>query len=264
MIEVGKRRMGAERCGRRRALDGVWTRSRSWEALRERLFAGRICDFGLRIAGSPIEPFIRQLERELAAKGIEYTPTFYLTDSWGCPDKVPAIGIPFYLASTLLGRIEKERTGDLEDKQMIMQLLRHEAGHAINYAFRLWKEPGWKEAFGSFSKPYREVFRPNPWSRRFVRHLFSWPYGHTYAQKHPDDDFAETFAVWLTPRSGWRRKYHGWPAIQKLRFVDRLMREIRDAEPKRKGGKLIKPVSRLTLSLAEHYRRRARRYRRTG
>ena len=251
---------GGRKCVPNRAL----TLSDNWEAVRQRLLQKRVCDLGLRIKGSPIEPFIRQLEQELTAKGLDYTPAFYLSDAWGCPDRVPKVGIPFYLADTLLEQIEEEQTGSLEDSQTVMQILRHEAGHAINYAFRLWEDPSWREVFGPFSKPYREVFHPNPWSRRFVRHICSWPYGYTYAQKHPDDDFAETFAVWLTPRSGWRRKYRCWPAIEKLRYVDRLMRRLGERQPKCKGGKLVKPVSKLTLSLAEHYRRQARRYAQTG
>lgn len=250
--------------GGRRVSDRVRAPSGNWEAVRQRLLRRRVCDLGLRIKGSPVEPFIRQLQRELAAKGLDYVPVFYLTDAWGCPDRVPKVGIPFYLANALLERIEKEQTGDLEDGQTVMQILRHEAGHAINYAFRLWEDPSWREVFGPFFQPYREVFRPNPWSRRFVRHICSWPYGCTYAQKHPDDDFAETFAVWLTPRSGWRRKYRSWPALEKLRYVDRLMRRLGVRKPKCKGGKLVKPISELTLSLAEHYRRRARRYAQTG
>jgi hypothetical protein len=238
--------------------------SGNWEFVRQELLRRRVCDLGLRIRGSPLEPYIRQLERELADKGVDYVPAFYLTDGWGCPDRVPAIGIPFYLADPALGRIEKERTGELEDGQMIMQLLRHEAGHALNYAFRLWEEPGWTETFGAFSKPYREVFHPNPWSRRFVRHIWCCPNGYTYAQKHPDDDFAETFAVWLTPRSGWRRRYRDWPALQKLRYVDRLVREVSEREPKCKRGKLLAPVSELTMPVAEYYRRRIKGYGRTG
>jgi hypothetical protein len=256
--------MAAEGCARQRISNGSWARSGNWETVRHRLLGRRICDLGLRIKGSPIEPFTGQLKRELSAKGVDFVPAFYLTDAWGCPDRVPTIGIPFYLASTSLGRVESEQTGDIEDSQTVMQLLRHEAGHAINYAFRLWEQPGWRDTFGPFSKPYRDVFCPNPWSRKFVRHLCSCPYGYTYAQKHPDDDFAETFAVWLTPRSGWRRKYRCWPALQKLRYVDRLMQKICAHKPKCKGGSLVKPVSELTMSLAEHYRRRAKEYGRTG
>ncbi len=250
--------------GRRRVSNRALPRSDSWEIVRQGLFRRRICNLGLRIEGSPLEPYLRQLERELSVKGVDYVPTFYLTDAWGCPDRVPAIGIPFYLASPLLGRIEKEQTGALEDSQMLMQLLRHEAGHAINYAFRLWEDSRWRELFGPFSKPYREVFHPNPWSRRFVRHICSFSYGYTYAQKHPDDDFAETFAVWLTPRSGWRRKYRAWPALQKLRYVDRLMRKISGCRPRCKSGKLVEPVSELTMPLAQYYRRRIKEYGRTG
>lgn len=241
-----------------------WERSIDWERVKMGLFEKRICDLGLRIKGSPIEPFIEQLEQELTAKGMDYKPSFYLTDSWGCPDRVPAVGIPFYLACDSLGRIEREQTGSLEDDQMIMQFLRHEVGHALNYAFRLWKEPSWRATFGSFSKPYRDVFYPNPWSRHFVRHICSCPYRYTYAQKHPDEDFAETFAVWLTPRSGWRRKYRDWPAIEKLKYVDRLMHRICGEPPKCKRGKLVNPVSKLTLPLSEHYRRQAQKYGKTG
>ncbi len=252
--------------GRNRASvrKGEFICSGNWETVRQRLLQRRICDLDLRIKGSFIEPYLWQLQEELAAKGINYVPSFYLTDTWGCPDKVPVVGIPFYLSCTLLGRIETEQTGELEDSQTIMQLLRHETGHAINYAYQLWEEQGWKETFGSFSKPYRDVFNPNPWSRRFVRHLCSFPYRYTYAQKHPDDDFAETFAVWLTPRSGWRQKYRYWPAIEKLRYVDRLMKKIRDQKPKRKGGRLVMPLSKLTMSLAEYYRGRAKEYGKTS
>lgn len=261
---LGSNKMAAAGCRRQHVSNPPQARSGDWGAVRDKLLVRRICNMGLRIKGSPIEPYIRQLRRELAAKGLDYAPACYLTDSWGCPDRVPVIGIPFYLVSTQLGRIEKEQTGGIEDVEMVMQLLRHEAGHAINYAFRLWERPDWKEIFGPFSRPYRDDFHPNPWSRRFVRHICSCPYRYTYAQKHPDEDFAETFAVWLTPRSGWRRKYQGWPAIEKLRYVDRLMRKLRGQEPQCKRGRLVNPVSRLTLTLAEHYRHQAGRYGRTG
>jgi hypothetical protein len=256
--------MAAEGCGKQDVSNRAWSQSSNWETVRSRLLRKRICDLGLRIEGSPISPFVRQLVQELATKEVKYRPAVYLTDSWGCPDMVPTIGIPFYLACPLLGRIEEEQTGELEDEQTVMQLLRHETGHAINYAFRLWEDPGWRDTFGSVSKPYRDVFSPNPWSRRFVRHIYSSPYGYTYAQKHPDDDFAETFAVWLTPRSGWRRKYRCWPAIHKLRYVDRLMRRICDQRPKCTRGKLIEPVSQLTMPLAEYYGCRAKQYLRTA
>jgi len=233
----------------------------SWETVRCELLHSRVCDLGLAIEGSPLEPFTERLLRELTAKGLVFRPAFYLTDSWGCPDRVPAIGIPFYLADRRLTRIEEEQTGEIEDDLMLMMLLRHEAGHAINYAYRLWREPDWREVFGPFSKPYHETFHPEPASRNFVRHIHASQYGRTYAQKHPDEDFAETFAVWLTPRSAWRRRYRFWPALQKLRYVDRLMRQIRRQPPRRKGGRLVRPLKEIDMLVAEHYGQRAEHFR---
>jgi len=233
-----------------------------WETVRYELLNTRLCDLDLRIEGSPVEPFINRLYRELEAKGLQkLRPTFYLTDGWGCPDQVPLIGIPFYLADKRLARIEEEQTGEVEDDQMIMMLLRHEAGHAVNYAYRLWEEPGWAETFGQFTRPYRDSFRPNPFSRQFVRHISHHQHGRTYAQKHPDEDFAETFAVWLTPRSNWRRKYRYWPAIRKLRYVDSLMKTIRTQPPKCTGGEPVSPIEEMTILLAEHYGQRAEKFR---
>ena len=138
----------------------------------------------LRPKNLPLKPCIKKLYRELANKRLRFRPAIYLTDGWGCPDEVPVIGVPFYLADERLYRIEEEQTGEIESPQMIMMLLRHEAGHAINYAYRLYEIPEWIELFGSFSRPYRDNFRPNPFSRQFVRHIVHHEYGRTYAQKH--------------------------------------------------------------------------------
>src|SRR5947209_1615213 len=232
----------------------------SWETVRFELLNSRICDLGVQIEGSPIEPFIQRLYRELTAKGLVFHPQVYPTDGWGCPDEVPVIGVPFYLADRRLARIEEEQTGEIETNQITMMLLRHEAGHAFNYAYRLYKRPDWSEMFGSFRRPYRDSFRPNPFSRQFVRHIVHHQYGRTYAQKHPDEDFAETFAVWLTPRSGWRRRYRNWPALQKLLYVDRLMKEVRSLPPKNMGGHLCTPVERMDVLLVDHYGQRDQRY----
>ena len=234
----------------------------SWSTVRYELLNTRLCDLKLKIKGSTVEPLIRQIRQELEAKGIRFLPNFYLTDSWGCPDEVPAVGIPFYLADRRLARIEEEQTGEIEDVRTTMMYLRHEVGHALNYAYRLWELPGWSDTFGKFSKPYRDVFLPDPSSRDFVRHLVHSQYGRSYAQKHPDEDFAETFAIWLTPRSGWRRKYRFWPALRKLTFVAKLMRSVKPRPvPSVAGGPLVNPVADMTMLLAEHYGQRAERYR---
>ncbi len=235
-----------------------------WETVRYELLNTPVCDLGLQIESSPVKPLVHKLYRELGAKGLSFKPGVYVTDMWGCPNEVPIIGIPFYLLDKRLQRIEEEQTGEIETTQIVMMLLRHEAGHAYNYAYRLYKNPEWVEVFGSFSKPYRDNFRPDPFSRQFVRHIVHHQYGRTYAQKHPDEDFAETFAVWLTPRAAWRDRYRNWPALRKLQFVNRLMTSLRGRPPRRTDGPLCTPIEHMDLILAEHYGQRAERYRATA
>jgi hypothetical protein len=143
-----------------------------------------------------------------------------------------AISIPFHLSTPELRALE----GDLPSREGIMKILRHETGHAVNYAYRLWQKEGWRKTFGDFDKRYpkRYLSRVNPWSKSFVRHLHHVSDPH-YAQKHPDEDWAETFATWLDPRSHWKEKYRNWPhALEKLTFVDSLMQEIAGHEPANK------------------------------
>jgi hypothetical protein len=206
-------------------------------------------EFGLKIEGSPVERFVNQLYRELQQKKLmNFHPAVYLTDEWGCPSGEPVIGIPFYLANSDLAQLEKE-INDLEDAREIMMYLRHEAGHAFNYAYRLYNRPEWKQIFGWFRRPYRDNYRPVPFSRNYVRHMAGW-----YAQKHPDEDFAETFAVWLTPRSGWRKRYRGWGAMTKLQYMDRLARELGHIDPVRKKGHTDITVDEMEMTVADLYR----------
>jgi hypothetical protein len=209
----------------------------------------RICDLGLKLEGSAAEKFVQQLYRELEQRKItKFHPLCYLTDEWGCPSGEPVIGIPFYLARTDLAQIEKEYN-DLEDAREIMMYLRHEAGHAFNYAYKLHRTPEWRQVFGPYRRPYRENYRPVLFSKDYVRYLPGW-----YAQKHPDEDFAETFAVWVTPRSGWRNKYRGWGALAKLKYMDRMARELGGADPMRKRGTPDITVADMEMTVGEFYR----------
>jgi hypothetical protein len=216
----------------------------------QEILAKPIKELGLKLEGSPLERFVQQLYRELDRKGLKkFRPLCYLSDEWGCPSGEPVIGIPFYLANPKLARLEKEMN-DLEDAREIMLYLRHEAGHAFNYAYELYKTDEWRELFGPFRRPYRDNYRPIPFSRHFVRHIAGW-----YAQKHPDEDFAETFAVWLTPRSNWRKKYKGWRAMAKLRYVDRMARRFRDTEPLRPQGAMDVTVEEMETTVADFYQK---------
>ena len=218
----------------------------------QELLSRPIRDLGLKLEGSPVERFVEQLYRELDAKGLtKFRPACYLTDEWGCPSGEPVIGIPFYLAHPALAELEKQ-SHDLEDAREIMMYLRHEAGHAFTYAYRLHKAPEWKQLFGPFRRPYRDNYRPAPFSRDYVRHLPGW-----YAQKHPDEDFAETFAVWLTPRSNWRKRYRGWAALEKLRYLDRLARKVGRSDPPRRRGQTDITVDEMETTVGEFYHQAA-------
>jgi len=223
--------------------------SPSWEGERHALLSQRISDIGLEIRGTLLEKLVNQLYEELAAKALEFRPPVYLSDQWGCPDGTPLIGVPFYLADARLSKIEEDYSAAVEGAEESMRYLRHEAGHAFNYAYRLYDRPDWRKMFGPYSRPYRERYRADPFSRDFVRHILGW-----YAQKHPDEDFAETFAVWLTPGLDWRKTYEGWGALVKLEYVDRTMSTIAKQIPKvPEPSDEDLPVAAMRYTVAEHY-----------
>ena len=209
-----------------------------------------IQQLGLKLEGSPLERFVLQLYKELDLKGLaRFRPRCYLTDEWGCPNMEPVIGVPFYLADPKLQRLESEMN-DIEDTRQIMMYMRHEAGHAFNYAYGLYKTEEWRNLFGPFRRPYRENYKPVPFSRQFVRHMEGW-----YAQKHPDEDFAETFAVWLTPRSNWRQRYKSWGAMKKLLYMDRIGHKLGGADPVVAHGDTDITVDEMAVTVGEFYQR---------
>ncbi|MFH1310057.1 MAG: putative zinc-binding metallopeptidase [Candidatus Omnitrophota bacterium] len=213
----------------------------------------RISDLPLSIKGTWIEECIAELYKELEEKGISFRPEFYLADEWLTPDKEPVIGIPFFLAHPVLLKLEKKMMLEAEGagKEWCMKLLRHETGHAINYAYRLYRLNKWRELFGPFSSEYEDTYRFRPYSKSFVRHLEKH-----YAQCHPDEDFAETFAVWLTPGLNWHEKYKTWKALEKLLYVDKLMEKIGQRKPQVAKGKKHWCLSRLRISLKNYYRKK--------
>ena len=230
---------------------------RDWEHLPEdEILRFRVRDLGLDIHDSPLEPFIQRLYAELDARGVQFQPPCYLADEWLCPDGVPTIGIPFCLAHPRLTQIEKRMMYEVEggDPRELMRLLRHECGHALNYAYLFHRRTRWRELFGPFSAPYSGTYHFQPYSKRYVIHLRD-----NYAQAHPDEDFAETFAVWLAPDSAWDEKYKDWPVMRKLRYVDRLMSSV-GGEPPKVTVRETPPwsASRKTSTLAAYYDRKRR------
>ncbi len=226
-------------------------------ATEEILLKARIRDLPVNIKGTWLEDCIKELYQELDVKDISFKPECYLADEWLTPDGEPVVGIPFFLAHPALMKLEKQMMLDVEGgtKAWCMKLLRHETGHAINYAYKLYRRKKWQELFGHFHKEYKDTYRFRPYSKSFVKHLEDY-----YAQYHPDEDFAETFAVWLTPGIDWQNQYKGWKALQKLKYVDELMQQVKDKEPQVKKGKKYWQASRLTSTLGNYYKKKRHAY----
>ena len=208
-------------------------------------------DLGLTIQGTPLEAIVREFENEVRAREITVTPHCYLSTEWGVPFPSVSIGIPFYLAHPELLELHGQRVGHFEGvgRAALLRYLRHEMGHVVNYAWQLYDDEDWVRLFGAMTQPYLEEYHPEPFSRRFVRHLPGW-----YAQKHPDEDWAETFAVWMTPGDAWRDDYRGWPALEKLDYCDTLMQSLRHRPPAVTATDPDEHVADLHMSADEFYR----------
>jgi hypothetical protein len=232
------------RKARRRPLP--WTRLTD-----EELLSLRFCDLKLSLERSPLKSHITRLYSELESRGITMRPHVWLAEEWFSPDGIPGIAVPFYLAHPRLERLERRIMREVEggNARWFMRILRHEAGHALDNAYRLRRRRRWREVFGPASLPYPHRYKARPGSRRYVHHLGQW-----YAQAHPTEDFAETFAVWLKPNSDWRRSYADWPALHKLSVVEELIASLRGRRAPVRSRARIEPIDLNTRTLAQHYR----------
>jgi hypothetical protein len=220
----------------------------------QQLLARPLRALNLRIEGTPLEATLAEFQRELERVGIRrLRPDFYLSTEWGVPFPSVSIGIPFYLARPELCALHAEHVGYLEGVGTTdsLRFLRHEMGHVVNYAYVLYQRDDWTKHFGSMTQPYVEEYRPEPFSRRHVRHLAGW-----YAQKHPDEDWAETFAVWMTPGLDWRAVYTRWPdALAKLDYCDRTMAELNLRDPIVATKDHDDDASTMKITLEEFYKK---------
>lgn len=229
-------------------------RRRGWRELSSAELLGvRLAELDLQIEGSLLEQRLEQLDDELARAGLRFRPYAWLSTDWFTPDGTTGFAVPFYLADPRLVQLERRKMLEVEGgtKSWCMKILRHEAAHALDNAYRLRRRKRWREVFGPVSRPYRSSYRPDPGSRDFVVNLDYW-----YAQSHPLEDFAETFAVWLRPGGRWKRRYQGWAALRKLEYVDELMQEVGQQAPRVRTRAKIEPLEKLDITLEDYYARK--------
>ncbi len=227
---------------------------RKWSELADAdLLRVRICDLGLELGETPVAGRLEELHAELGAAGLRFRPYAWLSTDWFTPDDCTGFAVPFYISHPRLVRLERRRMLVVEGGSHgeCMKIMRHEAAHALDNAYGLRRRKRWRELFGRASTPYASSYTPDPTSRNHVHNLDFW-----YSQSHPLEDWAETFAVWLRPGSRWRRRYADWPALEKLEYVDELMREVGDQPPRRRSRSREEPLRSVGMTLGEYYERK--------
>ena len=223
----------------------------------DKLLDLRLCDLDLSIEGTKLEGRIQKICRNLERRDIRFRPHYWIAEDWFTPDGVPGTAIPFFLVHPRLSLLERNQVMEVEGgtHDWCLRILRHEVGHALDNAFCLRRKRKRQAIFGKSSQPYPDYYAPRPYSKKFVLHLDYW-----YAQSHPDEDFAETFAVWFKASSNWRKRYAGWPALKKLEYMDSLMKEISGKKPRVQSRRRIDPISGVKKTLREYYSEKRARY----
>jgi len=233
--------------------------SSAWQELPDELLLERkISQLGLTLPGTSLQAYVQQLDDELSQKGLTFHPPCHVGDEWFVPVGIPAIFVPFFLVHERLQKLEAKMMLEVEGDtpEWFMRLIRHEAAHAYAYAYQLPRKRKWQRVFGkSSADDTPDFYRPRPYSHSYVVHLDDW-----YAQSHPDEDFAETFAVWLTPGLDWRTRFKGWKALQKLEYVDELMRSLAGQPPAFQPAYREKDYNFLNLKLKTYYARKRKQY----
>lgn len=218
------------------------------------LLSQRLCDLHIK-PHAEIEHSFNTALKYLSQKNILLKPHYWVSEEWFCPDGVTGLAFPFYLCDPILTELEEKYTGEVEGVgSSSLNYIIHELGHVMDNAYLLREHPKRIEVFGSSNINYPSKYKPKPYSKKYVKYLSGF-----YAQAHPEEDFAESFAVWLDPKINWRKKYKNWPAINKLNVVNQLMREIKGAKPRSVSRNIIDPISNYKITLGDYYKRKKRR-----
>lgn len=223
-----------------------------WRYSEEHLLDFRICDLDLSLEKSFVYPLIQQVLKELENKGIMFKPHFWISNEWHTPDGIPGVGVPFFLMHPKLTKLERKRNvyveGDTPEK--CLKVLRHEVGHAIDNAYDIRRRKKRIKLFGKFTEKYYTTFYYYcPTSKDYVDNV-----GDGYAQSHPAEDWAETFAVWLDPNSDWRKKYADWPiALEKLEYIEDIVVNMNNINLINRSRKRNLPWYRIKKTLRNYY-----------
>ncbi|MCB9093524.1 MAG: putative zinc-binding metallopeptidase [Halobacteriovoraceae bacterium] len=217
-----------------------------------------INQLGLSLKGTMVERVVKRVYAELAKKKIRLKSHVWISDDWFSPDGIPGIAIPFFVLHPRLIELEYSMMGDIEGESAseLTMLIRHELGHVLDNAFHLRMLKKRQQLFGLSSTPYPESYEVNPKSKDYVRHIKDF-----YAQAHPDEDWAETFAVWLgSSRRSWEKKYKNWGALKKLQYLDEVMKSLQGKRPKNSSRDKYLCIERMGKTLGDYYieRKRAR------
>ena len=221
------------------------------------LLERKLRDFNLNLNSILHTGAIDILKSELKRKELLFDPHIWIGDEWFSPTGVTGFAIPFYMFNRDLLNLEKKFIGfaEGENKEHFLKLLRHECAHAIDHAYFFKDDQNWKDIFGNYNRPYPQSYTFKKYTKNFVKHL---PEG--YAQSHPEEDWAETFAVWLNPSSQWRRKYEGWGCIHKLNYLDQLMKNYKNQKPNIILNKEIDSYEECDITLEEYFERKIKHY----
>ncbi len=212
-----------------------------------------IASLELDLRESWFYPLIKQVKGELRKKGLFHDIDFWFSDEWFCPDKIAGVAIPFYLANRNLIHFHKKMAFEIEGETpaSFLKLLRHECAHALDNIYGLRKKKKRQKLFGVSSKHYPSSYLPRPSKNEFVNYIYP-----SYGQSHPDEDFAETLALWLDPKGQWKKKYLHGKVREKLEYIDSLMKELRGVKPKNIKKRRVDEYTTFNFTIGKFYQKR--------
>ncbi len=222
----------------------------------QEVFQTPICDLTLSFEGNGLATAMNALRDEVRAKGLQFWPNWYFgDDDFWTTDRAISVNVPWFLGDDIV-RLAVASRGTQYTDDDLLRILRHEYAHALLYAFEGWKHWHWVQAFGDFDKEYTEDWEPDASKDAdFVAHLDRPGTGGLlhYAQKHPDEDWAETFATWISGE--WQAQMETGSDLRKKKILtvqDLVSRGFFYGEPIVKNLGRRTPSTRNAMTVGEY------------